>query len=76
MRLRTPYEQVTKNKNTSPTTKRRDQPHYQQVTTRLQGTDKTVWQRQTRNTNYKENPQKKCRLGKVSKKITGRLKHI
>ena len=32
----------------------------QKVTTRLQGTDKTV---QTRNMNYKNDPQKKDRLG-------------
>ena len=33
----------------------------QQVTTRLQGTDKTIRQRQTRNTNNKNDPQKKHR---------------
>ena len=41
----------------------------QQVTTRLQGTGKTVWQKQTRNTNYKNDPQKKHSLGMVGKKI-------
>ena len=39
----------------------------QQVTTRLQGTDNTVKQRQPRNTNNKKEPQKKHRLGMVSK---------
>ena len=33
----------------------------QQVTTMLKATDKTVWLRQTRNTNYKKDPQKHCR---------------
>ena len=39
----------------------------QQVTTRLQGIDKTVWQ--TWSTNDKNDPQKEYRLGTVSKNI-------
>ena len=45
-------------------------------TTRLQTTDKTELQIQTRNTNKKKDPQKKHHLGTVSKKITGGLYHI
>ena len=45
----------------------------QQVTTRLNDTDKTIKQRQTQN---KKDPQKKYRLGMVSKKITGGLKLV
>ena len=48
----------------------------QQVTTMLQGTDKTVRQSQTRNTNNKKYPQKKHHLKAISKKITGGLKHV
>ena len=33
-------------------------------------------QRQTRNTNDKKDPHKKHRLGTVSKKMTGGLKHV
>ena len=48
----------------------------QQETIRLQGTDNIVWQRQTRTTNNKNDPQKKHRLGTVRKNITGGLKHV
>ena len=47
---------------------------FQQMTSRLQWTDKKAWQ--TRNINYKKDPQKKHRLGTVSKKITGGLKLV
>ena len=39
----------------------------------LQDTDKTIRQRQIQ---IKKGPQKKCRLGKVSEKITGGLKLV
>ena len=47
-----------------------------QEITRLRGTYKTIWQRKTRNTNNKKDPQTKHRLDTVSKKITGWLKHV
>ena len=43
----------------------------QEVTTKLQETDST-----TNTKNNKKEPQKKYRLGKISKKITGGLKHV
>ena len=47
----------------------------QQVTTRLQCTDKKVWQ--TRNINTKNDPQKKHRLGTVGKHyFTGKLELV
>ena len=55
---------------TSRTREPRSQSFPQQVTTRLQVIDKTVWQRQTRNKNNIKDPQKKHRLETVSKKIT------
>ena len=49
----------------------------QQVTTRLQDTDKTVWQRLTQNKERStKDLQKKYRLGTVSKEITGGLKLV
>ena len=45
----------------------------QPMTTRLHDTDKTIQQRQIQN---KKSPQKKYRLGMVSKKITGGLKLV
>ena len=48
----------------------------QQVTKRLQETDKTVWLRQPENTKNTMDPQTKHRLGTVSNKINGGLKHV
>ena len=45
----------------------------QQVTIRLQGTDKTIWQRQTQNI---KDPQKQYRLGTVSRKNYWGLKLV
>ena len=59
------YNQVLQQENTTHT-RTKWSALSQQVTTRLQGKDKTVRQRQTRKTNNIKDPQKKYRLGTVS----------
>ena len=49
----TPYGKVTETQESITNKIAKRSALSQQLTTRLQGTDMTVWQRQTRNTNHK-----------------------
>ena len=69
-RPRTPYGKVTKTQENITHNRAKRSALSKLVTTKLQGTDKTVRQRQTRNTNDKKDPQKTHRLRTVRKKIT------
>ena len=69
----TPDSKVTKTQNNITYRRAKRSAISQQVTRRLQDTDKTIWQKQTQN---KKDLQKKYRLGTVSKKIIGGLKLV